>query len=51
MVVSKDEQDRLDVITDLSKNEIILTPDLQEPVLDHGDVPLDAGDVLGHEAH
>ena len=29
----------------------LLTPDLLEPVLNHGDVLLDAGDVLGHEAH
>ena len=27
------------------------SPDLLEPVLDHGDVLLDAGDVLCHEAH
>lgn len=29
----------------------LLAPDLLEPVLDHGDVLLDAGDVLRHEAH
>ena len=29
----------------------LLVPDLLQPVLHHGDVLLDAGDVLGHEAH